>query len=141
MYESILIPTDGSAGSDAALRHGIDLAEHYEATVDLVYVVDERVYSHYGGIDAIEHAEEALEEEGADTLAEAREAASLPVDTHIEHTTPHEGILDVARQSGADLIVMGTELRSTEYERFIGRVSDRVVRTSAIPVHLVKAEE
>lgn len=144
MYESILIPIDGSAGSAAALTHGIDLAAHYDATVHLVHVVDEDVYEHYGGIDAIEHAEEALVETGQDALAKAEarvESASLPVETHMEHTTTHEGIVDTARQVGADLIVMGTEQRSEEYERFIGKVSDRVVRTSPIPVHLVKADE
>jgi len=143
MYESILVPIDGSAGSEEALRHGIDLADHYDATVHLVHVVDEDVYGHYGGIDAIEHAEEALEDTGREALEQARarvESASLPVETHMEHTTTHEGIVDTARQVGADLIVMGTEQRSAEYERFIGKVSDRVLKMSSIPVHLVKAE-
>ena len=36
MYRTILIPTDGSAGSTEALRHGIDLAHRYDATVHLV---------------------------------------------------------------------------------------------------------
>jgi len=140
MYDRILVPTDGSAGSNEALRHGIDLAQKYDATVHLVYAVDEGIYGHYGGIDAIEHAEEALKEAGEEALQAAREraeSASVPVEVHVEHTTPHEGIIDTARQVGADLIVMGTERRSEEYRRMLGSVSERVVRLSPIPVHLV----
>jgi nucleotide-binding universal stress UspA family protein len=142
MYERILIPTDGSDGAEAALEHGINLAEHYDAAVDLVYVVDEAIYEHYGGVDALEHAETSLEERGDEILTTARErvaAADLPVDTHVEHTTPAEGIVDVADAVDADLIVMGTEPRSTERRRFLGSVSERVARMSSLPVHLVKA--
>ena len=143
MYETILIPTDGSDGANEALRHGIDLAEKYDATVHLVYVVDEGVFGHYGGIDAIEHAEEALAEAGEMALKVARErveASSLPVETHVERTTPHDGIVDAARQVGADLVVMGTERRSEEYRHLLGSVTERVVRASPVPVHVVKAE-
>ncbi|MEF8777266.1 MAG: universal stress protein, partial [Haloarculaceae archaeon] len=143
MYETILIPTDGSNGSEKALEHGIDIAEKYGATVHLVYVIDVGVYDHYGGVDAFEHAEEALEETGDELLAEARErveAASLPVESHKARTTPHEGISDTADRIDADLIVMGTERRPAEYRHMIGSVSERVIRTSPVPVHLVKAD-
>ena len=142
MYSTILVPVDGSDGSNEALGHGIDLAEKYDATVHLVYVVDEGVYGHYGGIDAIERAEEALVEAGEATLETARdrvEAASVPVETHVERATPHEGIVDASRQVGADLIVMGTERRSDEYRNLLGSVTERVLHASAVPVHVVKA--
>jgi len=143
MYETILVPTDESEGSREALRHAIDIAEKYGATVHLVHVVDERVYAHYGGVDAIEHAEEALADAGEaalDAAAERVEAASLPVQVHVERAVPWEGIVDTARLVGADLVVMGTEPRSGEYRRLIGSVSERVLRTSSVPVHLVKAQ-
>ncbi|MGM0592474.1 MAG: GNAT family N-acetyltransferase [Halobacteriota archaeon] len=143
MYDDILVPTDGSDGSNEALRHGIDLAQKYDATVHLVYIVDEGIYGHYGGIDAIDNVEEVLEKTGQEILrvaSEEVEAASLPVETHLSHSTPHEGILDTARQAGADLIVMGTEHRSADYRHMLGSVTERVIRTSSIPVHVVKAE-
>jgi len=143
MYETILVPVDGSAGADEALRHGVDLAQHYDATVHLVYVVDVGVYGHYGGVDAIEHAEEALEEAGEELLAEARDAvtsADLAAEVHLTRTTPHEGITETARQVGADLVVMGTERRSADYRHMLGSVSERVIRTTPVPVHLVKAD-
>ncbi|MFB6080337.1 MAG: universal stress protein [Haloferacaceae archaeon] len=143
MYDAMLVPTDGSAGSNEALRHGIDLAKTYDATIHLVYVVDEGIFGQYGGVDAIEHVEAALEEAGEEALHVAHdrvEAASIPVEVHVERATPSEGILDVARQVGADLVVMGTERQSEEYRRLLGSVSERVVRRCPVPVHLVKAD-
>lgn len=41
MYDTILLPIDGSEGSDAAVTHATDLATTYDATLpDLVVVVD-----------------------------------------------------------------------------------------------------
>lgn len=43
MYTDILIPTDGSQGAQAAIEHGLEIAQQYEATVHVLYVVDKRV--------------------------------------------------------------------------------------------------
>ncbi|MDY7083126.1 MAG: universal stress protein, partial [Halobacteria archaeon] len=40
MYDDILIPTDGSKGTEEAVKHGLDIAEKYGATVHIMYVVD-----------------------------------------------------------------------------------------------------
>ena len=143
MYGDVLVPTDGSAGAAEALRHGLDLAEKYDATVHLVYVVDERVFGHYSTDDAIERVETALEATGEAALRSARnqsEAAGRSVETHLVHGIPDEAIVRSAREVGADLVVMGTERRSDEYRRLLGSVTERVVRRSPVPVHLVKAE-
>lgn len=40
MYDTILYPTDGSIGADAALDHAHDLARQHDATVHVIHVVD-----------------------------------------------------------------------------------------------------
>ncbi|MFL9709025.1 universal stress protein, partial [Aeromonas veronii] len=40
MYETILVPTDGSEVAETAVNHALDLAETYDATVHTIYVVD-----------------------------------------------------------------------------------------------------
>jgi len=40
MYDTILYPTDGSAGSEAALDHVAELAGTYGATVHVLHAVD-----------------------------------------------------------------------------------------------------
>ncbi|MFB6188599.1 MAG: universal stress protein, partial [Halapricum sp.] len=36
MYDRILYPTDGSDGASRAQEHAIDLAERYDATLDVL---------------------------------------------------------------------------------------------------------
>ncbi|WP_380680306.1 universal stress protein [Salinigranum sp. GCM10025319] len=143
MYETILVPTDGSAGSELAVEHALDLAGRYGATLHLVYVVDTDVVNHYAGIDAIEGVEGALQTQGSDALDEAAARATedgIAAERHVVEGTPHEAILDAVPVVGADLIVMGTERRSGEYRRLLGSVTERVVRMADVPVHVVKAE-
>jgi len=40
MYDAILCPTDGSAGSDAAVEQACDLAELTGARIHALFVVD-----------------------------------------------------------------------------------------------------
>lgn len=44
MYESILIPTDGSQDMETVVKQGIELAKRCDATVHTLHVVDERAY-------------------------------------------------------------------------------------------------
>jgi nucleotide-binding universal stress UspA family protein len=143
MYETILVPTDGSAGSELAVDHALDLARRYDATLHFVYVVDTDVVNHYAGIDAIEGVEGALEAQGAEALDAAAERASnerLAAERHVVEGSPHEAIIDAIALVGADLVVMGTERKSGEYRRLLGSVTERVVRMADVPVHVVKAK-
>jgi nucleotide-binding universal stress UspA family protein len=143
MYRSILLPTDGSAGSELAVKHAIDLARRYDAALHLLYVVDTDVVNHYAGIDAIEGVEGALESQGAEALdaaADTAATADIVTERHVVDGRPHEAILDAIPMVGADLVVMGTERKSGEYRRLLGSVTERVVRMADVPVHVVKAE-
>jgi nucleotide-binding universal stress UspA family protein len=143
MYETILVPTDGSAGSELAVEHAVDIARRYDATLHLVYVVDTDVVNHYAGIDAIEGVEGALEAQGTEALDAAAERASnegVAADRHVVEGSPHEAIIDAVAMVGADLVVMGTERKSGEYRRLLGSVTERVVRMVDVPVHVVKAK-
>ena len=40
MYDRILVPTDGSEPAAAAVRHALDLADRYDATLHALFVVD-----------------------------------------------------------------------------------------------------
>jgi nucleotide-binding universal stress UspA family protein len=143
MYRSILLPTDGTAGSELAVKHAIDLARRYDATLHLLYVVDTDVVNHYAGIDAIEGVEGALETQGAEALdaaADTAATADIATERHVVDGRPHEAILDAIPMVGADLVVMGTERKSGDYRRLLGSVTERVVRMADVPVHVVKAE-
>ncbi|SEL21548.1 universal stress protein [Haloferax larsenii] len=142
MYDTILVPLDGSAPSDVALERAIDLADRMDATVHALYVVDERVL-HATQLDS-GGLIRAYEDEGERIVSKAvekAEAAGVDVVTEVQHGTPHRTILSYADESDIDLIVIGTHGRRGLERYLIGSVTERVLRLSDVPVFTVRAED
>lgn len=146
MYETVLFPTDGSDESFHALEHAIDVAETYGATLHALYVV-ETDYGSAGfddvpvNVDAILEARRA---DGARALerveARAERTGTTVVTAVREGGVVHREILDYADENDADVIVMGTHGRRGLDRWLLGSVTERVVRTSPIPVLTVRGE-
>ncbi len=137
MYDTLLIPTDGSEAADRAVEHGAELAAFHDADVHLLYVVDATSFSGMGtetvGSDPIT----AASAEGEDILGDAADRlATHGVDatTVVERGVPDETILRYIRNHDIDVVVMGTHGRSG-IQRFLeGSVTEQVVRSSTAPV-------
>ena len=134
MYEKILVPSDGSECSEKALEHAVKLAEKFESEIHLLYVVDVRMntageyYSNLVG---------TMREQGEDRLKEkAEEISSKDVDvqTSVIEGIPHTEINDYSDEYDTDLIVMGTHGRTGLNRLLIGSVTEKIVRTSKVPV-------
>ena len=140
MYETILVPTDGSSQSDAALDHAVTLARHHDATIHILYVADTNRDSltAQGG-----KVVDALELEGDRITSEAVERVEPGVDVvdTVEAGDPVETILDYATSVGADLVVMGTHGRRGLDRYLLGSTTERVVRLSSIPVLTVREND
>ncbi len=140
MYDDILIPTDGSDGVLEALEHGIDVADRYDATVHVLYVVDQRQY--LGAPDEVQdEIEDNLYAEGDAAVSAVEQqvsAAGLAMTSVIREGIPHTDILEYIDEAGIDLVVMGTHGR-TGRDRLtnLGSVTERVVKGSAVPVLVV----
>ncbi|MFC4249589.1 universal stress protein [Natribaculum luteum] len=144
MYDRILLPTDADEGTERAIDHAIEAADHYDAELHLLYVVDSDVYSSYTGdeyVHEFEGLESALEQEGEEALEDiadqAREAGLEPV-VAVRHGRPHEEILAYADDEDVDLLVMGSKERPGEYRRLLGSVTERIARLASRPVTIVK---
>jgi nucleotide-binding universal stress UspA family protein len=143
--ERILLPTDGSEASFAALPHAFDLADRFDATVEGLYVVDERAKSTFYDV------ETALEDVvgGLEAAAEAatdrieREAADrgVSVSTTVIEGIPSKAICAHAEESAADLVVTSTHGRTGLAHYLLGSVAERVVRNSTVPVLTAPARE
>ncbi|MCL7419104.1 MAG: universal stress protein [Halalkalicoccus sp.] len=135
MYDRILIPTDGSNAAEKGVEHGIELASRYDAMVDTLYVIDERLYNTpaLSSTEAIFEKLEADGETAMDLVAERAAEAGVEVATHVVRGLPHERIVEFADEHD-DLIVMGKRGLGGVSPPHIGSVTDRVFRTANVPV-------
>ena len=138
MYDTILVPTDGSDGAKAAARHALALANAFDGEVRFLSIVDDRTSASLAGYDSPDDdrrdALEASATEHLESLEELATDAAVPFESTVEHGIPHEAILDHADDHGADLVAMGTHGRTGLQRMFMGSVTERVVRTSDVPV-------
>jgi nucleotide-binding universal stress UspA family protein len=141
MFDTILLPTDGSDGALRAARHASTLAGAFDATVRVVNVVDERRYGSTGaeveGPRTVQ--KDAFEREGREAVerVEAVLGDDLEVETDLLYGTPHEAILADAADHDADLVVMGTHGRTGLDRLLVGSTTERVVRLADRPVFTV----
>ena len=143
MYDDILVPTDGSAGTTDALEHALAAASAHDATIHSLYVVDRRLYR--AADEAMtEEIKRSLEEEAAVALDDVRvriEDEGLQAVTTVVDGIPHREILEYVDREGIDLVVMGTHGR-TGPERIanLGSTTERVVEDGSVPVLVVNFE-
>jgi nucleotide-binding universal stress UspA family protein len=144
MYERILMPVDGSPGSDAALDHGLRLAKDQGAQVRIIHVVDvESLYTYTEGV-YVGGIEEAWRRRSQTILALAMDQARR-ADVQAENSAIEargQRVADVivaeSQRARADLIVMGTHGRHGAEHLLLGSVAEGVVRITAVPVLLVR---
>jgi nucleotide-binding universal stress UspA family protein len=143
MYDDILVPTDGSDASTAALDHALSLASQYDARLHALYVVDRQSYGlvEEGKSRVLDNLRENLRGEGTAAVAaveEAAETAGVETRTSVVEGDIHRQIIDYATDEDVDLIVMGTHGRRGLDRLLIGSVTERVVRSSPVPVLTVR---
>ncbi len=164
MYNKILVPLDGSKLAECALPHAELLAKGCD-TADVILVsVTERVQVYTvlegdghpisapaGGwvqpskplgqrlVPEVFGKEEKQAQKYLDRIAKTLTAKGINVRTEVLLSKPAEAIVDHAKRSGCDLIVMATHGRSGPSRWAYGSVADKVLRSSCVPVLLIRA--
>jgi nucleotide-binding universal stress UspA family protein len=143
-YQTILVPTDFSKSSLAALEYALELAAS-DCRIVLCHVVDDVPLSYgYVGTAALgpdlrrRMAEEAEEEILGYVPKEL--PPGVQVEHQILHGVPFAAIIKLARDEGAELIVMSTHGRTGIKHALIGSVAEKVVRKAHCPVLVVRPE-
>lgn len=140
MYDSVLLPTDGSDNASEALEHAIGAAKAYDADLHIASIIDRRVVLAAETDDKDDvHADLAAEaEEAVSKLAERAEDAGLDVTTATPEGVPHRKIQSYAESAGIDLIVLGTHGRTGREKRLnLGSTTERVVKATDRPLLVV----
>jgi nucleotide-binding universal stress UspA family protein len=146
--KNILVATDFSEPSDAALAYGRALARTFGATLHVVHVVDNVPTLVYGA-EAYAVSMPELQQEVEN--AARRQLADLLVDNDrpplparpvlLTSNAPAAAIVDYAKRERVDLIVAGTHGRGGVAHLLMGSVAERVVRTAPCPVLTVRHPE
>jgi nucleotide-binding universal stress UspA family protein len=143
MYDDILMPTDGSAGMDRVIEQAAGLAATHDATIHALYAIDSGSYTTLSMETSWEGFSDLLQQEGDTALSEVERLVGDRA--HVERVVveghPAREIVDYARDSKCDLIVMGTHGRGGLDRLLLGSVAERVVRTAEVPVMTVRVSE
>jgi nucleotide-binding universal stress UspA family protein len=168
MYKKILVPLDGSELAECALPHAEKLAKGKgpdTAEVTLVSVTERAegyraaesssepfVLSGAGGNmgPILQPQRQAAEpvafgkkekqaERYLDTITGRLEAEGIKVRTEVLTWPPAEAIVSYAEQNGVDVIVMSSHGRSGPSRRAYGRVAEKILKASRVPVLMIRA--
>ena len=141
MYQRILIPTDGSPYSEAAIPQGIQVAKRLAVPVVFLYVLDDTLSPVITSSsiplsqEVIDQFEARIKQAGVEALERAQavaKEAGVAAETKLVEGSPAPAILAEARPD--DLIVMGTHGRNSLAAFVLGSVTMRVLHESPCPV-------
>lgn len=145
MYQTILVPVDGSETAERGLQEALKLAQVMKSKLHLLNVVDE--YPLMVEMASVVNAEElrqSMRQYADGVLAKASQAAGklgIAAESHRAEITSGRVasvILSKARELGCDLIVMGTHGRRGLRRLTLGSDAELVVRAAPVPVLLVR---
>lgn len=146
MIRRILIPTDGSACSEGAIRHGLELAQELDAEVTFLFAIEDPAATMYAAPELVGYRQEmidALRAAGVEALARARRMADkagvASETTLVENERPVTAIHEA--EADHDLVVMGTHGRRG-FDRFVfGSVAEGALRRAEVPYLMVRGDQ
>jgi nucleotide-binding universal stress UspA family protein len=142
--KKILVPVDFTEHSAEALRIAADLARRYEASLDLLHVVQTMTYALPEGYvvptaDVLDKIMTLSQVQLTAAKKAAIEAGAPSVETTLLQGGVASGILGFAEEHHVDLIVMGTHGHTGMKHMLLGSVAEHIVRVAASPVLTVRS--
>jgi nucleotide-binding universal stress UspA family protein len=142
-FHEILVPTDLSDHSDAALRQAIILAERLGGRITLYHALEfpDHEYGHwaFGERPSVWDEQDRL---AHDHLADSVAALTIPCETVVERAaSPLRALLSRIAATAPDLTVMATQGRGALAHLLLGSVAEQVVGRAQWPVLCVRGTE
>lgn len=131
MFETIMVPTDGSKCSLKAENIAISIAKNFKAKLVVVHIIDEKLIYPF----------EVLEEEGNTILDEAARKGKdegVDVEQVLIVGSPAHDMEKIVEKTGADLVVIGTHGKTGIRKILMGSVAESTIKTVKVPVLLAK---
>jgi nucleotide-binding universal stress UspA family protein len=149
MFNHILCPTDLKERSDMAVKKAVQIAHQFGSKITLLNIHEEfmdkkeremlrvsvdKMKEKYKRI-AIDSKEEMK------TVIHKLHADDIEIDYLIHSGKPENAIVEVAKQLGTDLIVIGTDGRDNVMDFVVGTITEHVVNAAPCPVLVVHYKE
>jgi nucleotide-binding universal stress UspA family protein len=138
MFKNILIAVDGSEYSNKALAYARDMARTYRATLWLVHV-----FAHppdllgYDDFEKLYAKRKCAGQLALDAATERLGESECTVREELVEGPEAESILNCAKKSQADIIIMGTRGMGAIKGLLLGSVSRKVIHCAHCPVMVV----
>lgn len=142
----ILVPLDGSLLSRAAIEPACQMADILGGSIILGSVV---MFPHYAAYaegyafvdpdpndNILMEVRQELEAQAARIRTE-----TLPVEVCATYGSPYFGIMTIARDLGAGMVVMATHGRGGMSRALLGSVATATIRQSDVPIMLIRPDE
>jgi nucleotide-binding universal stress UspA family protein len=152
VFETVIVPLDGSELSEAALPAAIGIAEKFGSKLILVRAVESTAQRlaetpalldtpavAAANVELIEQVTKADRDEAGAYLARVKTGIiGKTVETLVVEGLPADAIVEVARERDAGLIVMSSHGRGGLGRLVHGSVADSVLRHGSAPVLLMR---
>jgi nucleotide-binding universal stress UspA family protein len=143
--QRILVPVDFSEPSKKALEYALYFANRFDAKIDVLHVWKPAEYAGDAMVTLTRSEPELTLSTFLRNHADRQLTAFLQDVPHsnrmLESGDPAQVIARVARESGYDLIVMGTHGRTGLSHMMVGSVAEKVVRLAPCPVLTYRVTE
>jgi nucleotide-binding universal stress UspA family protein len=148
MYDTIVVPLDGSPAAEFALPPALAMAERTGARIVLLSVVPGAPFHAPAGFGSDPprgwHEEEfrrlSRYLEGVERRVEGS-GSGVPMDREVDSGPPVRTLAERIRALEADLVVMTTHGRGPLHRAWLGSVADGLLRRGPAPILLVRAGE
>lgn len=138
-WDKIVLATDGSDFSRAALEKAIHFAGTHNGMINAVSVVDMYPEFYADAPNVVKKMEQkALAV--LDNVKEKSEAAGVKVKTSVVHGDPAEEITNFAQKESAGIVFMGSRGRTGLKKIFVGSVAQKVIGLSCCPIFVAKPQ-
>jgi nucleotide-binding universal stress UspA family protein len=144
LIQRIIVPHDFSETANRALEYGLGLAERLGASVTVVHAYEIPVYGFpEGPVVTTEMAGqiEKASRSAMDALAKRAKRPGVEVSFALRQGPAWSEIQAVAKETKADLVVIGSHGRRGLSRALLGSVAEKVVRTAPCPVLTVRSSE
>lgn len=141
MYHKILIPLDGSALAECVLPHAKAIARGCSTKkIVLLRVVEPPATVAAEGIDfvALQSADKGVAEAYLAGIQAQLSSEGFDVSSEVLAGRAAEAISEFAQQNTVDLIAIATHGRSGISRLVFGSVADRLIRSSTVPIVLIR---